>query len=62
VRHRRALAARQDQGVDCFEIGREPDGNAFDLTGAQRRQVLPEIPLQRKDADAARTSQSLVRH
>src|SRR5438094_5027321 len=53
ARHGRAFAARQDQGVDLVQITRETNGHALDLAGAERRQVLAKIPLQRKDADPA---------
>src|SRR5207248_9493330 len=62
ARHRRAFAAGQDQRVDCIQITRQADGHALDLAGAQRRQVLAKIPLQREDADPARTSQTHVSH
>jgi hypothetical protein len=60
--HRRALSTRQDERIDVREIGREPNWNAFNLAGTQSGQVFPKIPLQREDADAAWTSQTLVWH
>src|SRR2546422_341602 len=60
--HRRAFASRQDQGVDCIQVWRKTNRNPLDLAGAQRRQVLAKVALQREDANAARTSQTLVWH
>src|SRR5207302_8175208 len=40
-------------GVDRLEVSREADRHPLDLAGAQRRQVLAKIALQRKDADPA---------
>jgi len=54
--HRRAFATGQDEGVDVFEIRREPNRRAFNFAGTQGSQMFPKVPLQREDADAASTS------
>ena len=50
--HRRRLAARDDQGVDAVELGDACRTRQRARSGLlERAQVLPDVALQREDAD-----------